>query len=118
MKIDMKSVFSCLLAFIATFFAQAQNLSVNSITLTDKPTIPVEFPLDLNGNKCALVEINLNGEGVTFEGNVIGNPTHINGLYQLFLTKNSKYLGIKYPGESPILLKLKEYGINELPPLA
>ena len=114
----MKSVFSCLLAFIATFYAQAQNLSVNSITITDKPTIPVEFPLDLNGNKCALVEINLNGEGVAFEGNVIGAPIHSDGLYQLFLTQGSKYLGIKYPGESPILLKLKEYGISELPPLA
>lgn len=93
----------------------AQNLKVEKISALPKPTLNLETPTDLNGNKCALVEINLAEESVAFEGNVMGTPTHSDGRYYVFLTPNSKYLNIKYPGEKPLMIKFSDYKVTSLP---
>ena len=77
------------------FAALAQNLKVENIIPLETSNSSIDFPVDLNGKKCALIEIKLNNESVVFEGNVVGNPSYHNGTYHIFLSPNSKYLNIK-----------------------
>ncbi len=111
-------ILSFVLITIFSLSVNAQNLKILSIHSIETNSITDEFPSDLNGNKCALVELNLINDAVVFEGNVIGAPTHKDGVYRVFLTPNSKYLNIKYPGENPLLVKFSDYDIKNLPSLS
>lgn len=98
--------------------AFAQNLKVKNIISLDDPDKTIDFPVDLNGKKCALIEIKLNNESVAFEGNIVGNPTYHNGTYHIFLSPNSKYLNIKYPSEEPLMIRFSDYNIDSMPSMS
>lgn len=107
----------CLMASIP-FAALAQNLKVENIIPLETSNSSIDFPVDLNGKKCALIEIKLNNESVVFEGNVVGNPSYHNGTYHIFLSPNSKYLNIKYPSEEPLLIRFSDYNIDSMPSMS
>lgn len=81
----------------------------------------VESPLDLtasthqrkdrNGNICALVKVQVPLEGVTFEGNVIGESQNHNGEYWVYVTGGTKMLMVKHSTLKPILITFEDNGI-------
>lgn len=95
-------------------FAQA-DLKVAKVYTIKQTSAQIEFPSDLNGNKCALIEVNAADPSVVFEGNVMGTPLFTDGRYYVFLTPNSKYLNIKYPGAKPLMVKFRDYDVTSLP---
>ena len=107
--------FSIIISVVSISSVYSQNISVEDIKVDKKPKEKIDFPKDLNGNQCALIEIKLNNGNVSFEGNVIGDPVYKDGVYQVFLTPNSKYLNVKYPGTNPLLIKFNEHGVKQLP---
>ena len=80
---------------LAAATASAQNLKITALELSSEPVAKVDFPVDLNGNKCGLVEVALTADGVVFEGNVIGTPTHEGGVYRIFMAPGTRFLNIK-----------------------
>lgn len=110
----MKKLILTIVALMTFIASSAQNLKVLNVSLSDTNG-GVEFPADLNGNKCGMVVLNLANDNVTFEGNVIGTPTHADGSYQVFLAPNSRYLNIKYPGENPVMVRFSDFDIKNLP---
>ncbi len=81
-----------ILCIMASFqyAALAQNLKVETIIPLETVNGSIDFPVDLNGKKCALIEIMLNNETVAFEGNVVGSPCYHNGTSRIFLSPNPK----------------------------
>lgn len=99
---------------LAAATASAQNLKITALELSSEPVAKVDFPVDLNGNKCGLVEVALTADGVAFEGNVIGTPTHEGGVYRIFMTPGTRFLNIKYPGSEPVLVNFRDYKVDKL----
>lgn len=110
----MKKILLLALILAVASTVRAQQLKITDVSASAAPA-GVEFPTDLNGNKCALVEIALQSDNVVFEGNVVGTPAHQGGVYRIYLTPNSRNLNIKYPGGEPILMKFSDYGVTKLP---
>lgn len=98
--------------------SMAQNLNIKDVEKIESPVPAKDFPKDLNGNQCALVIVDSDNPGIVFEGNIIGTPAFKDGSYFVYLTQGSKFLNIKYPGLSPMLMRFSEYGIDELPALS
>lgn len=99
---------------LAAATASAQNLKITALELSSEPVAKVDFPVDLNGNKCGLVELALEADGVTFEGNIIGTPTHEGGVYRIFMTPGTRFLNIKYPGSESVLVNFRDYKVDKL----
>lgn len=105
----MKKTAIALLLFALPLTLAAQALKVTGIDVSENAPKSVEFPNDLNGNPCALVKVTLAADGVGFEGNVIGTPSKTDDGYEVFLTRGSKFLNVKYPGQAPMLIRFDEY---------
>ena len=99
---------------LAAATASAQNLKITALELSSEPVAKVDFPVDLNGNKCGLVEVALTADGVVFEGNVIGTPTHEGGVYRIFMAPGTRFLNIKYPGSESVLVNFRDYKVDKL----
>lgn len=107
----------CIIASLS-FTTIAQNLKVKTIIPLETGNGSIDFPVDLNGKKCALIEVQLNNESVAFEGNVVGTPSYHEGVYQIFMAPNSKYLNIKYPSEEPLMIRFSDYNVDSMPSMA
>lgn len=92
----------------------AQELKVVSITPMQNNMAVSELPRDLNNNPCVPFSIVLKNPSVSFEGNVIGEPKFIEDQYLVYLTSPSKFISIKYPGLSPMMVRFSDYGISSL----
>lgn len=67
-----------------------------------------EKRLDLNGRECGLVKVNCILDGISFEGNVVGEVGLRNGVYWVYLTSGSKELSILHPRVLPLHVSLRE----------
>lgn len=92
----------------------AQDLKIVSIIPTQNKIDSSQLPRDLNDNLCVPLYIGLKNPSVSFEGNVIGTPKFLEGQYLVYLTAQSKFLSIKYPGLAPLMVKFSDYGISSL----
>lgn len=69
---------------------------------------------DLNGKSCGLLKIQLNREGVSFDGNVIGNVYYKNGEYWVYLSSGTKSIGIKHPDFMPLSVTFSDFNISSI----
>lgn len=69
---------------------------------------------DLNGKSCGLLKIQLNREGVSFDGNVIGNVSYKNGEYWVYLSSGTKSIGIKHPDFMPLSVTFSDFNISSI----
>ena len=78
--------------------------------------------MDLTGEACALVKVQLAIANVSFEGNVIQPVEYKGGEYWVYMTKGSRELRIKHQVASPAFLPchifFADYGITGLESLA
>lgn len=102
------------LLLLSPIIGLAQELKIISITPTKSNIATSELPRDLNNYPCIPFSIVLKNPSVSFEGNVIGQPKFMEGQYLVYLTAPSKFISIKYPGLSPMMVRFSDYGITSL----
>lgn len=70
--------------------------------------------LDLNGDACALLKVNLPVRGAEFEPTTIGEVTYVVNEYWVYLPKDSKRIKIKHPDYLTLTINFEDYGIKKL----
>lgn len=97
------------LAVCFSQYCQAQDIEViEPLHVSDlQSKAPVEIKNDLNGNPCAVVEIQLPVAGATFEGNVVASEYKDN-RYIVYLTKGTRKFRIKCPGYHTMTVDVTE----------
>lgn len=99
----MRGFITCILIFITNILGVAQHISVSSCRYNPYDlSASTNERKDLNGKTCGLLKIQINKEGLSFDGNVIGNVIYKNGEYWVNLTSGSKSLGIKHRDFMPL----------------
>lgn len=78
------------------------NINVNDLTARTRPV------RDKNDNLCALVKVSIPQAECRFEGNVISQSYDINE-YLVYMSPNTKFLQIKYPGTETLMIDLTPY---------
>lgn len=100
-------LYSTLFAAIAT--TAAQELKVKSFTIIPEVMIKPMQRKDANGNICALVKVIIPNAQASFEGNLIGPCEYKTSEYWCYLSPESRYLRIKYPGAEPLLIDFENF---------
>lgn len=103
-----------LVAILLPVAGLAQELKVLTITPEPNKMKASQLPKDLNDNPCVAFSVILKNPSVAFEGNVIGEPKFSGDQYLVYLTAPSKFISIKYPGLSPLMVRFSDYGISSL----
>lgn len=73
--------------------------------------------LDLNGNACALVRVEVLADDVEFFGDVVNPVEHKTGDYWVYMPGGSKMLQIKSRSFLPLFINFDDYGIKALQPM-
>lgn len=102
------------MTFLLPVISFTQDLKIVTITSTQNKIEPSKLPRDLNGNLCVPFSFGLKNPLVSFEGYVIGPPEFLEGQSLVYLTAQSKFISIKYPGLAPKMVKFSDYGISSL----
>ncbi len=77
-------------------------------------TAALSLRKDINGVLCGLVKVQINEDGVEFEGNIIGDVANHSSEYWVYLSKGTKRLNIKHPTYIPVTVVLGDYGITRI----
>ena len=100
---------------------QGQELAVKGMQATNDLSASTQRRVDLNGEPCGLVKVQLAAANVGFEGNVIPPVDYRGGEYWVYMTKGSQELRIKHqaavPSFVPCHIKFADYGIKGIQPL-
>lgn len=87
----------------------AQTFSVNTIRQESFDLSATSYPrYDLNGKKCGLVKVQCVLDGLSFKGNIIGDVTHKDGEYWVYMTDGSKQLSIHHSLVLPINIQFSD----------
>ena len=106
------SILYSLLCFIGT---HAQELNVKSFVVkTNDITARTQPRQDINGNDCALVKVQIVGQGITFNGNVMGDVDYKGNEYWVYMPNGSKRLKITHPDCLPMEVSFDNYGIGKV----
>ena len=92
----MKKLFLILiLTVVVAVSAAAQEVSVKNFNMDPMDlTAQKHFRKDLHGEKCAVLKVHVIADGVTFQGNLIGEPVEKPGEYWVYLTEGTKQVQI------------------------
>ncbi len=113
----MRIIISILIAILSTLTAGAQEATVKRVEALPFEVIPTpDRRVDLNGNVCALVHVEVLADDVTFEGNVIGTVSRKGGEYLVYLSPGTKFLRIKSNTFLPVKINFADYDIDGLQP--
>lgn len=69
---------------------------------------------DINDVTCGLIKVQIEEEGVEFEGNIIGDVASHSSEYWVYLSKGTKRLNIKHPNYIPVTVVFEDYGITRI----
>lgn len=101
MKYQILTIIICVVFKVG----MAKELKVESFTPVE--SVSDTWPRDLNGVTCAAVEIPLPIDNCKFEGSVI--DVQFDGTtYVVYITANTKFLRVKCPYASPLMLNFTE----------
>lgn len=102
-------IISCL--FIGKLCAQQIQVAVFK-EAQEIPWVP-EQRRDENGVICALVRVAVPEDSrARFKGNVIGEVEYEGNEYRVYLSEDSRYLRIHYPGCATLLVDFQEFGYD------
>ena len=108
-------VLTILLTILSPIIGVAQEMTVKSFYLDSSDlTASVNSRKDFNGEKCALVVVDVDVPLMKFYGNIIGDIERHQGKYFVYMTSGSKKLKIQHPDLTPLSVIFSEYGINGL----
>ena len=110
----LKRIYLFVLVLIAAVAVHG-DVAVQSMSLQPTDLTAVRMNVtDLTGTPCAVVRVALPRQGVTFEGNVMGQPEFTGSEYHVAMTEGSKQLKISVPGEVPVMVTFADYGVDPL----
>lgn len=109
----MKGILIALLSLLP-FVIQAQELKVTKITMLDADKTAVESPrYDLNNELCAVVKVKVESmDDLSFTGNIVGQATHNQDTYMLYLATGTRRLRIMHQNYLPLVVEFAEFGIS------
>ena len=83
---------------ICTISMSGQEIQVKSFRKLERDLFARTNPrVDLNEEPCTVIRFISSGQGLQFEGNVIGDPLYFAGETVVYMTKGSKKVTIKHP---------------------
>jgi hypothetical protein len=104
-----------ILSFLCLINIYAQKLNVESfVAKTNDITARTQPRQDINGNDCALVKVQIVGQGVTFSGNVMGDVEYKGNEYWVYMPNGSKRLKITHPDCIPVEVVFDNFGIAKV----
>ena len=107
-----------LLMLLLPMMTEAQKLTVESMTEAGNDISASQYRvLDIKGEPCALVKVQLAVAGATFQGNVIPPTDRKGSEYWVYMTHGSRELRIQHPSFLPLHINFADYGIEKLQPL-
>ena len=103
---------------LAAGVAVAQEATVKRVELNPMDLSGKKYQrLDLNGEPCALVKVQVIADGVQFFGNVIPSGVeHRIGEYWVYMVAGSHDLRVQSPAFLPLEINFSDYGIKALEP--
>lgn len=110
----------CLLVAVLLLskFIAAQELTVKSVSLQPSDMTAKNTPvLDLNGDTCALVKIQVDLEGLQFTNKTqyVGDVKYVNGTYLLYKSPHlSRMISYQHADYLPGQIDLSDYGYKRL----
>ena len=105
---------ACLLTIVAIYACCVfpQDIEVKKFEPLEKDQTAALSPRnDINGVTCGLIKVQIEEEGVEFEGNIIGDVASHSSEYWVYLSKGTKRLNIKHPNYIPVTVVFEDYGI-------
>lgn len=104
-----------LVMFIQFSMAYTQELRVKSmIEASNDLSARTLSRKDLNGQECALLKVQIIGQGVLFGGNVMGDVEYKGNEYWVYMPNGSKRLKVTHPDCLPIEVVFDNYGIGRV----
>ena len=101
--------------FIHCSWTFAQELSVQSMCESSNDLTARTLPRkDINGIECALLKVQIVGQGVSFSGNVMGDVEYKGNEYWVYMPNGSKRLKITHPDCLPMEVVFDNYGIGRV----
>lgn len=93
----------------------AQDIEVKKFEANEKDQTAALNPRkDINGVTCGLVKVQINEDGVEFEGNIIGDVANHSSEYWVYLSKGTKRFNLKHPNYIPLTIVFGDYGITKI----
>lgn len=92
-------------------------MDAQKITIAQCECLPLDLSAsinpreDLNGDKCALLKVEMATEKATFEGNILGKVEYKVNEYWVYMSKGTTQVRIKCPGTLPLFVNFKDYNI-------
>lgn len=109
----MRKYLLYLIILIQCAIGTAQEIKVKSFSMQMEPMTVSMQKKDLNGFICPLIKVQLPIAGCKFEGNVIDVRFDVNE-YLVYLSPDSKVLGIKCPNYTPLRVNFIDFNIPKL----
>ncbi len=109
-----RHIFIVLLSLLLAINTTAQELTVLECRPTADPMLVSMQRTDANNDICSLVRVLLPVDGVTLEGNIVGDVSFNGSEYRVYLTPGTKFLQISCPGHYPLRIDFRNYGIKSL----
>ena len=111
----MKKIIILILLTFAHLSMQAQELTVKSFVVrTNDLTARTQPRTDANGNKCALIRVQIPQGNVQFKGKVVGTPSFIINEYLVYMEKGATDLIVKVPSCREVSIDFNVWGIHGL----
>lgn len=111
----LNRLLSFVFLLMVSFSTSAQQFEVNSFQKSISDLTAIVNPrIDLNGNACGLIKVQVPIQGLTFEGNVVGDVDFKGGEYWVYVCDNSKRIVLKHNNASPTTIEFGEFGISTI----
>lgn len=108
-----KLVLFILLLWSATLYGQ--KLTVESFTeRTNDISARTSGRVDANGDRCALVKVQLASAGANFNGMVVGDSDFHTNEYWVYMAKGSRRITVNLPNFLPLEVEFADYGVKSL----
>lgn len=112
MKKTLLLLLSLAMAQTASF---AQDLHVSSFKVNPKDKTAQESPvMDLGGNPCSLIRVEIDDAKAQFSGDIVGKPVYNNGEYQIWVIDGTQRLDIASEKALPLTVEFSDYGIDNV----
>lgn len=110
----MKKLLFIILILLSTSHCFSQQLEIISVEAKPMDLYGrVNEKLDLNGNKCAVIKVQVDDDIIEISG-MIGNVISQGIEKSIYVTQETKKIKIKFAKHLPITIDPKEYGIDKL----
>ena len=111
----MRSLYILATLYLGLVRISAQDIEVKKFEPLEKDQTAALSPRkDINGVTCGLVKVQINEDGVEFEGNIIGDVVNHSSEYWVYLSKGTKRLNLKHPNYIPVTIVLGDYGVARI----